>query len=150
MGVGVRVMGRSLSTTKNVTCVRSDKPVMAGLGGGPQGPVTLYTWAGPRLPRVETPFPAPPPHWGHPGRLHRCWHPNEKVNIEPKDWGGGGGGVGRAAGSPQGGSSCLGPAWLPQGLPKGKGHPQPRGVGVRDWGTGREKLWGLLAASTGR
>lgn len=87
MGVGVRVMGRSLSTTKNVTCVRSDKPVMAGLGGGPQGPVTLYTWVGPRLPRVETPFPAPPPHWGHPGRLHRCWHPNEKVNIEPKDLG---------------------------------------------------------------
>lgn len=36
---------------------------------------------------MEIPFPVPPPHWGRPGRLHRCWHPNEKVNIEPKDLG---------------------------------------------------------------
>lgn len=60
---------------------------MAGLEAGPEGPGTLYTQAEPRPQSVGTPFPVPPPHWGHPGRLHHCWHPDEKVNIEPKDLG---------------------------------------------------------------
>lgn len=98
------------------------QPVMAGLGG-PEGPGTPYTQARPRQQRVETPLPSVPLHWGRLGRLHHCWHPNEKVNIEPKDLGGGS----RAAGSTQRGSSCLGPAWLPQGLPQGRDTLNHRG-----------------------
>lgn len=122
---GVGVMGQSL-TTKMSHAYR--QPVMAGLGGGAglEGPGTLYAPAESKLRRVETPFPlppphpsqCPPPHWGCPGRLHRCWHPNEKVNIEPKDLG-----VVEQLGAPREEV----PVWDHHGLPKGKGALNHRG-----------------------
>lgn len=95
---------------------------MAGLGA-PEGPGTPYTQAKPRQQRMETPFPVPPPHWGHPRRLHRCWHPNEKVNIEPKDLG--------MVGSWEHPERKFlpGASLAPPGATSGEGHPQPQGKG---------------------
>lgn len=72
---------------------------------------------------MGTPFPVPPPHWGRPGRLHRCWHPNEKVNIEPKDLGA----VGQL-GVPR----MEVPVWDQLGSPRADRReraPQPQGTG---------------------
>lgn len=146
---GVGVMGQSL-TTKMSHAYR--QPVMAGLGGGAglEGPGTLYAPAESKLRRVETPFPlppphpsqCPPPHWGCPGRLHRCWHPNEKVNIEPKDLG-----VVEQLGAPREEV----PVWDHLGSPtvyQRERAPSTTGEGT-DWGTGQEKLWGLITAPMG-
>lgn len=85
MGVGDGVTGLSLSTTK-MSHAYSQTTRNGRAGGGPEGPGTSTPRQSQGC-RVEIPFPVPPPHWGRPGRLHRCWHPNEKVNIEPKDLG---------------------------------------------------------------
>lgn len=85
-------------------------------------------------------------HAGAFGRLPRCWHSNEKVNIEPKILGVAGCGV---AGKAQRGNSYLGPAWLYPGL-RGKMAPQEAGEGT-DWGWGPGRGGGLLLTeSTGR
>lgn len=87
MGVGT---GAKLINNKKCHVRTVGQPVMAGLGPPTPGP-----WHPLHPDRVEaagsrgTLPGAPPPHWGSPGRVHRCWHPNEKVNIEPKDLGGG-------------------------------------------------------------
>lgn len=59
------------------------------------------------------------PCWA-PGKPPHCWHPNEKVNIEPQGFGG--------QGVPRG-PSCLGPAWLSQAPGKGQTGEQLRGRG---------------------
>lgn len=66
-------------------------------------------------------------HAGACGRLPRCWHSNEKVNIEPKILGVAGC---RVAGRAQRGNSYLGPAWLYPGL---QGEMAPPG----SWGRNR-------------
>lgn len=94
------------------------QPVMAGWGTPcPGSPLSLRG-----LRAVESgDHPCQcPPRWA-PGRPPRCWHPNEKVNIEPKDLGGR-----VVAGRVPRGPSCLGPAWLSQDLP-GEMAPRPWG-----------------------
>lgn len=61
----------------------------------------------------------------------RCWHSNEKVNIEPKILEVAGCGV---VGRAQRGTSRLGPAWLHQGL-HGRRHAQAAWEGT-DLGRG--------------
>lgn len=90
------------------------RPVVAGLEdlpalGGP--PARVKVRAGESRQDLSQ---YPHAHTGASRRLPHCWHLNEKVNIEPKIfWGDGRAWGGRES---PGGSSCLGCAWLHQGL----------------------------------
>lgn len=99
------------------------QPVMAGPGdppalGSPMPGLGMGS-------RGETPLPSFPTALG----LHHCWHPNEKVNIEPKELGvvGWPGAPGKEA-----------PAWDQLGFPR----VCPGERACSAWG-GRVGAWGM-------
>lgn len=124
---------------KNATRIRSD--TRSGGTGGPAFPGRCYLspWVKVRAGESKHPLPAPPAHTGASWRLPRCWHSNEKVNIEPKILGMAGVGL---HGEPRRGNSFRGPAWLHHGLLEGVGGGTPRLMGKEQTEEGMGKRGG--------